>query len=148
MKATYKSNFIHADLSYKIIGCAMSVYNSLGPGHLEKVYQKALGIELRKAGLNVNEEVMCDVYYDGIKVGQSRADFLVEEKILIEIKRGSSMIPADFNQLKKYLAAKNLELGLLFRFAPEQLIYKRVVNLSGYSKVEEPNKNYQLRNTA
>jgi GxxExxY protein len=124
-----QATLIHADLSYKIIGCCMSVYNQLGSGHKEKVYQKALGIALTKAGVKFKEEVSCPVYYDEVQVGLGRADLIVEGTIVVELKRTNFFSPADFTQLKTYLVAKDLELGLLFRFAPDRLIYRRVVNL-------------------
>ncbi|HTL82129.1 MAG TPA: GxxExxY protein [Bacteroidia bacterium] len=123
MKDIIRNDFVHAELSYKIIGCAMSVYNSIGPGLLEKVYQNALATSFRNADLSFSEQASCDIFYAGQKVGIRRADFLVENKVIVEIKRGNDFIHADFNQLKEYLAAKNLELGLLIRFSGERLHY-------------------------
>ena len=82
-----QATLIHADLSYKIIGCCLSVYNQLGPGHKESVYQKALGIALTKAGLKFREESSTAVYFDEIQVGLGRADIIAEETIIVELKR-------------------------------------------------------------
>src|SRR5665213_1457247 len=103
MKATLETTLIHAELSYKIIGCCLSVYNQLGSGHKEKVYQKALGIALTKAGLKFKEETSCAIFYDEVQVGLGRADIIVEEKLIVELKRTNFFSPADFTQLKRYL---------------------------------------------
>ncbi|HTL82127.1 MAG TPA: GxxExxY protein [Bacteroidia bacterium] len=146
MKDSLRKDFVHSELSYQIIGCAFSVYNSIGPGHIEKVYQKSLASAFRNAGLKFLEQAECPVIYEGEKVGTGYADFLVEEKILVELKRDSYFNPSDFNQLKKYLAARKLQLGLMIRFAPEQLMHKRVVDLYHYSngnnEVREPEAKY------
>ncbi|HET6992416.1 MAG TPA: GxxExxY protein [Bacteroidia bacterium] len=128
MKATVETTLVHSELSYKIIGCCMSVYNQLGSGHKEKVYQKALELSLKNAGLKFKEEVSCPIYYDEVQVGLGRADIIVEDTIIIELKRTSFFSPADFTQLNRYLISKKLELGIMFRFAPDRLIYRRVVN--------------------
>ena len=135
MKADLKNDFLYPELSNKIIGCAFSVFNSVGAGHLEKVYQKSLAVALKQAELGFKEEVTCSVFYGGMKVGTGRADFLVEDKILVELKRGHTFNPGDFNQLKSYLASMKLELGLMFRFTSEGVIHKRVVHMQTIEKI-------------
>lgn len=77
---------IKDELTYKIIGCAMKVHNTLGPGFQEVIYQRCLAIELEKAGLAFVREQEHVIYYDGIEVGTRRADFVVEKKVVAEIK--------------------------------------------------------------
>lgn len=130
MYAMLKNSIVEEELTYKIIGCGLTVYNELGSGRLEKIYQKALSVSLEKAGLKFKEEVALPVYFSGVKVGTGRADLIVEEKVIVELKRTNFFNPADFAQLKNYLCSKDLQVGLMFRFASDRLIYRRVVNLN------------------
>ena len=82
-------------LTEKIIGCAMKVHSTLGPGFLESVYQKALAHELRKAGLKVEWEKFITVQYDGVVVGDFSADMLVEDRVLLELQANQVLVPAN-----------------------------------------------------
>lgn len=112
-------------LTEKIIGCAMKVHSTLGPGFLESVYQKALAHELRKAGLQVESEKAITVHYDGAPVGDFSADMLVEDRVLLELKANQTLAPANEVQLVNYLAATGIEIGLLLNFGAERLDFKR-----------------------
>lgn len=116
-----------AELTEKIIGCAMTVHRALGPEFLESVYQNALGHELRKAGLKVECEKMIRVTYDGVVVGNFSADMLVEDVVLIENKAVQSLIPAHEVQLVNYLTATGIEIGLLLNFGAGRLEFKRKI---------------------
>ena len=124
-----RDDLIFPELSYKIVGCAFEVFNSIGPGHLEKVYQRALAIAFTNAGLKFLEQVRKEVFYDGEVVGYGSLDFLVEEKIAVEIKRGTYFNPSDFSQVQKYLQFKDLRLGILIRFIADKVVFKRVLNV-------------------
>jgi GxxExxY protein len=113
------------ELTEKIIGCAMKVHSTLGPGFLESVYAKALAYELRKAGLNVECEKLIAVKYDGVVVGEFSADKLVEEKVMVEEKAVQALVPAHEVQLVNYLTATGIEVGLLLNFGAQRLEYKR-----------------------
>jgi len=113
------------ELTEKIIGCAMKVHSTLGPGFLESVYQKALAYELRKAGLKVEGEKPIAVYYDGIPVGDFSADMLVEGRVMLELKANQALAPANEVQLVNYLTATGVEVGLLLNFGAERLEFKR-----------------------
>ncbi|MCI0747639.1 MAG: GxxExxY protein [Verrucomicrobia subdivision 3 bacterium] len=113
------------ELTQKIIGCAMKVHSTLGPGFLESVYQKALAHELRKAGLNVEWEKPIAVTYDGVPVGDVSADMLVENKVMLELKANHALAPANEVQLVNYLTATGIEIGLLLNFGAERLEFKR-----------------------
>jgi GxxExxY protein len=115
----------HAELSEKIIGCAMTVHRTLGPGFLESVYQNALAHELRKQGLAVECEKKIKVHYDGIVVGDFSADMLVENTILIENKAVQTLAIAHEVQLVNYLTATGIEIGLLLNFGSSRLEFKR-----------------------
>jgi GxxExxY protein len=113
------------ELTEKIIGCAMKVHTALGPGFLESVYQKALAHELRKAGLQVDAERPIMVQYDGVQVGNFTADALVEGRVMLELKAGQALAPANEVQLVNYLTATGIEIGLLLNFGAERLEFKR-----------------------
>ena len=113
------------DLTATIIGCAMAVHRTLGPGFLESVYQNALAHELRKVGLGVECEKRIQVMYDGIAVGDFFADMLVSDRVLVENKAVQAIAPAHEVQLVNYLSATGIEVGLLFNFGASSLQYKR-----------------------
>ena len=112
-------------LTEKIIGCAMKVHSTLGPGFLESVYQKALAHELRKAGLKVECEEPITVQYDGVPVGDFSADLLVEGRVILELKATQTLAPAHEVQLVNYLAATGMDIGLLVNFGAQTLQFKR-----------------------
>ncbi len=113
------------ELTAKIIGGAMKVHSTLGPGFLESVYQKALAHELAKAGLNVACEKPITVHYDGVAVGDFSADMLVENRVMLELKANQALAPANEAQLVNYLTATGIEIGLLLNFGAERLEFKR-----------------------
>lgn len=120
-------DFLYEDLSYKIRGCAFKVYNTLGFGHKENVYCKALMAEFEKEGINFEIEKVLPVFYQGKKVGIYRPDFIIENKILIEIKAVSFMGRDYETQLTYYLKGTNYRLGFLINFGSRKLDIRRRV---------------------
>ena len=116
---------IEYDLAGQVIGCAMKVQSTLGPGFLESVYQNALTLELRKAGLTVELEVRLQVKYDGVPVGIFDADMLVNKALLVENKAVQTLVTAHEVQLVNYLAATGIEEGLLLNFDASRLEFKK-----------------------
>jgi GxxExxY protein len=112
-------------LTEKIIGCAYKVYNVLGHGFLEKVYENALKIELEKQGLMVEQQISITVYYDEHVVGDYTADLLVEGRILIELKAVQNLNREHEVQLVNYLTATRLNIGLLINFGVSSVQIKR-----------------------
>jgi GxxExxY protein len=110
------SNYLHSEITSKIIKAFYNVYNSLGFGFLEKVYEKAMLIELKKLGLNCEKQVPLAVYYEGEKVGDYFADIIVEECVIIELKVAEGLRDEHEAQLVNYLRATDLEVGLLLNF--------------------------------
>jgi GxxExxY protein len=104
------------ELTGKIIGCAYQVHNKLGAGFLEKVYENALTIELRKQGLNVEQQAKIQVWYDGQIVGDYFADLLVEKNIIVELKAAQTLIKEHEVQVVNYLTATGMDVGLLINF--------------------------------
>ena len=112
-------------LTEKIIGCAMKVHRTLGPGFLESVNGNAFAHEMRKAGLCVECEMPIQVRYDGVVVGDFYADMLVEGRILLENKTVLALTTAHEVQLVNYLTATGIEIGLLINFGAARLDVKR-----------------------
>jgi len=119
---------IKDNLTYSVIGCAMKVHNILGNGFQEVIYQRSLAIELGKAAINFAREVEQTIFYDGIIVGTRRADFIVENKIVVELKAVFTLEDAHLVQTKNYLTAYGFEKGLLINFGSTSLQYKLVFN--------------------
>jgi GxxExxY protein len=109
----------HSELTEKVIGAFYAVYSALGYGFLEKVYIKALMIELRKRGLNVRDELPIHVYYDGQLIGEYFADLVVNELVILEIKAAKAFATEHEAQLLNYLKATPYEVGLLLNFGPK-----------------------------
>ncbi len=124
-----EGELIHKDLTYKIIGIVYDVYNKLGYGYQEKFYQKAISLELKEKGISHKMEVFSPVIYNNETIGKCFLDFLIEEKVILELKRGRSIRRSDIEQIYNYLKIRNLKLGLLIRFAPSGVIVKRIVNI-------------------
>lgn len=116
----------HKDITELIIQAFYTVYNTLGYGFLEKVYQNALVIELRKLGLDVIPEACIKVYYNGQVVGEYFADLLVAGVVLVEIKAVRTLAPEHEAQLLNYLKATPYEVGLLLNFGPKSQIKRKV----------------------
>jgi len=116
------------DLTYKIIGCAMKVHNTLGPGFQEVIYQRCLAIELERAGLGFSREQEHTIYYEGIEVGTRRADFVVEDKVVVELKALVRLEDVHLAQAKNYTVAYDFPLGLLINFGGKSLEYKLMFN--------------------
>jgi len=122
-------NFLHEDLSYKIRGAFFNVHNTLGGGHKEIIYQKALALEFKKLGINFEREKSLTIQYDDVKVGVYRPDFVVNDNIIIEIK-AVAFIPKDYEiQLLNYLKSTKLSLGFLVNFGPTKVEIRRRINL-------------------
>ena len=117
----------HSDITEKIIKAAYAVHNTLGFGFLEKVYQNALAIEIRKAGMNVQQEHPIVVYYENIIVGEYFADLVVDEKIILELKAVKELSPAHETQLVNYLKATGMEVGLLINFGHSVKVKRKIL---------------------
>jgi len=124
----YRNDLLHPELSYQLIGIAFSVHNELGPGHLEKIYQRAFAKELTSKSLKFREQVSYDVMYKGESVGKSFLDFLVEDKVIIELKRNDKYSVKNIDQVSNYLKVANLKLAILIHFSVEGVKFKRIVN--------------------
>ncbi len=120
------NEYLYQGLTSKIISCFYKVYNKLGFGFLEKVYENALLIELTNNGLRVNRQKPINVYYEEKLVGEYFADLIVEEKIIIELKAAEALIEEHELQLINYLIATDIEVGLLLNFGKKPEIRRKI----------------------
>ncbi|MBI2034255.1 MAG: GxxExxY protein [Candidatus Levybacteria bacterium] len=119
---------IHPELSYEVMGILFEVHNRLGGTFEEKYYQRAVTQLLMKHKLKFDKELKADISFEGDKIGKYFLDFLVEDKIILELKAIPKLLPIHFRQVRSYLKVKNLHLGILANFRGEALVYKRVLN--------------------
>jgi GxxExxY protein len=131
----------YADLTHKIIGCAMKVHSTLGNGFQEVIYQRALAIEMEKNGLSFTREMEMEIFYDDIQIGTRRVDFFVENEIMTELKALIKLEDVHLAQAMNYCQAYGLPIGLLINFGAKSLQYKRVYNVN-----HPENKNYIKKN--
>lgn len=122
-------DILHKDITAKIISSFYKVYNTLGYGFLERVYEKSMVIELTTIGLDCKTQVPLKVYYRGSEVGCYYADLIVNSKIIIELKAVESITAIHETQLLNYLKATNIELGLLLNFGPTPTFKRKIFNL-------------------
>ena len=125
MNMEYKDGHITSE----IIGAAMEVHNTLGNGFPELIYQKALEYELKNRGINGGREVELPVVYKDMVIGTRRVDFLIENRICVELKALTNMEDVHLAQALNYLEASNLEIGLLLNFGSPSLQIKRLHNM-------------------
>ena len=116
------------EITYKINGCAMKVHNTLGNGFQEVIYQRCLAIELERTGLVFGREVEQIIYYDGIEVGTRRADFVVENQVVVELKALINLEDVHLAQAKNYVVAYGFQVGLLINFGANSLQFKKIFN--------------------
>ncbi len=121
------TKIIEKDLVYKINGCVYEVYRELGAGFLEKIYERALILELKAVGLKVEQQLQVPVFYKGQSIGDYIADIIVENKIIIELKAQEFLHPAHEAQLLNYLKITKLKVGLLVNFTHPKATIKRMV---------------------
>ena len=120
------ADFLEKELTERILGASFKVSNTLGSGFLEKVYENALTIELRRINLSVEQQKRLQIHYDSVIVGEYQADLLVEGRVLLEIKATRQLDPVHEAQILNYLKATYIEVGLLLNFGPEPSIKRKV----------------------
>ena len=116
----------HEALTQQIIGCVVKVHRTLGPGFLEAIYHRALCIELLRSGLRVETEKPVPVSYEGEEVGLHRLDLVVEGTVVLELKAVPDLVAAHYEQLRSYLRASGLDVGLLINFGRERSDFRRI----------------------
>ena len=122
-----EKEYKYSDITRKIIGAAMKLHSTLGNGFQEVIYQRALTIEMAKQGLSFQRELEMQIYYDGQEIGTRRVDFLVEDKVMVELKALTALEDVHLAQAINYLEAYKLEVGLLLNFGAKSLEYRRLI---------------------
>ncbi|MEW6009199.1 MAG: GxxExxY protein [Candidatus Omnitrophota bacterium] len=123
-----ETKVFYKELSYKIVGCFYKVYNTLGPGHKEDIYQKALSIEFGNKGIGYIAKKKLIVEYEGERVGIYEPDFIIEDKIIIEIKSVLNIPKVFEKQLYYYLKSSGYKLGYLINFGADKIDIRRRIN--------------------
>ena len=123
---TADKNYLHAELTDKIIACAYDVYNQLGVGFSEKVYENAMMIKIAQKNLTAVQQVPVNVFFEKQLVGEYFPDLLVESKVIVELKAVSTLSKAHEAQLVNYLKATGIKVGLLVNFGEKLKIVRRV----------------------
>ena len=121
-----KDNYKHSETTEVIIKCFYKVYNTLGYGFLEKVYENAMFLELKNLGLFVEKQKQIKVYYENQQVGEYYADLIVSESVIIELKASESLCEEHEYQLINYLKATEIEVGLLLNFGKNPELKRKV----------------------
>ncbi len=129
-KYTNKTEVIYPELSYKIVGILFTVWNIVGYGHKESFYQKAIVEELEGAGVSFKEQLKVKMIYKGKEIGVYFLDFLIDDKIVLEIKKREYFSKKDIDQLFSYLKATKLKLGIIAHFTKTGVKFKRVLNIN------------------
>lgn len=124
-----RDDLIYPDLSYKIVGVLFEIFRQVGAGYKEKYYQNMVAIELEKNKLQYKKELFVPLLYKEKKVGSYFLDFLIEEKVILELKAKELFSKKDIEQVYSYLLKNNLKLGILAYFTKTGVKFKRIVNL-------------------
>jgi len=128
MEILKKEDLLYPDLSYRIIGILFKVSNTLGVGYQEKDYQQAIELAFKEYNLPYRKETKVEIMFGGKKIIRY-ADFIVDNKIILEIKKGERFFKSNIDQLFSYLKVTGLKLGLLINFTRKGLQFKRIVNI-------------------
>ena len=125
-----RDDLIFPELSYRLVGILFKVFNELGPGYLEKHYQRAVEKEFADEGIPYRSEVVIPLRYRETAIGKYRADIVVDGRVLLELKKDQRMNPRHIRQVLAYLQALNLPLGIIAYFQTDGVFFKRIVNHS------------------
>lgn len=124
-----RNDLLYPELSFQIVGCAFEVHNELGFGFKESIYQKALTLAFKEKKISCIEQVHYEVKFKDQVIAKRYFDFVVEDKIVVEIKKDDKFSKANINQTIDYLKTSNLKLAILINFGKEGVVYKRLINL-------------------
>ncbi len=129
MARLVKKDLLYPDLSYKVVGILFEASNTLGHKYQERYYQRVVATLFKSAGIKFKEQVPVTLIIGDVVAVKGFLDFLIDDKIVLEIKKGERFLKQNIDQLYSYLKATKLKLGILANFTPRGLQFKRVVNL-------------------
>jgi len=124
-----RKDLIYPELCYQIMGILFEIYKELGSSYQEKYYQKIVATELKKYGLRFKEQVKAPLIYKGNKIGNYFLDFVIENKIVLELKKVERFSQKHIEQIYAYLKVSGLKLGILATFTKNGVRFKRIVNI-------------------
>lgn len=124
-----KIDLIYPKLCYRIVGILYDVFNEVGAGHKELYYQNALIIAFNNSKINFKEQLYMPLEYQNEKIGKYFLDFLIEDKLVLEIKKDTIFRQSNIKQVYSYLKAKDLKLGIIANFTRDGVKFKRIVNI-------------------
>lgn len=128
LRSNANTKVIYPELSYRIVGILYNVHTELGGKYQEKYYQRAVEKVLTSEKIPFKKELPVDLNFKGEKIGKYFLDFLIDNKIILELKATPFLHPDDFRQVMGYLKAKRLKLGILANFRGRKLVYRRILN--------------------
>ena len=124
-----KIELIYPEWCYKLVGILFDVHSKVGGGHREIFIQKAIEESLKANKISYKRELICPLVYRGKSIGKNVLDFLIDDKIVLEIKKGERFNKSDIEQVFEYLKTSNLKLGILATFTRQKVRFRRIVNL-------------------
>jgi len=124
-----RNDLLYPILSYQIIGILFEIFRQFGSGYQERYYQKIIAVEFNHCGLKFKKEIPAIIKYKGTKIGKYFFDFLIENKIILEIKKNNIFSRKHIKQVYAYLKVANLKLGIIANFTKEGIKFKRIVNI-------------------
>jgi GxxExxY protein len=124
-----RNDLVYPELSYALIGCAYDVFNELGFGHHEKYYQRSYALALKEKNLSFKEQVYFPLKFKEQVIGKMFFDFLVDEKVIVELKKDNRFSKQHVDQVKEYLQVSGLKLALLINFTRSGVVYMRILNI-------------------
>ncbi|MBI4946219.1 MAG: GxxExxY protein [Bacteroidetes bacterium] len=135
-----KKDLLYPELSYQIVGCSFEVFKALGYGHPEKIYQKAMAVLFKERGIAHKEQVYIPFKFHDKIIDKKFLDFIVDEKVVVELKKNFHFSKAHIDQVVKYLRESNCKLAILINFGKEGVTFKRIIN-----ETEKSTKNELVR---
>jgi GxxExxY protein len=128
-KELKRRDLLYPEMSYQIIGILFEVYNELGYGYQEKYYQRAISARLKEMNFSFKEQIPVKINFQRNEIGTYFLDFIIDNKIAIEIKKGDKFLKTNIDQLYAYLKASGLKLGILVNFTKKGSQFKKIINL-------------------
>lgn len=134
-----RNDLVEPELSYEIVGSVFDVFNQLGPGLRESTYQKAIAQKFTQLGLPFKQQIYFPIMYQGKRVGWIRLDFIVAQKIVLELKRGEYFSRSNIQQVKEYIEVTGLSLAILINITQNGVRFRRIVNFKKRDGTETKN---------
>jgi GxxExxY protein len=129
-----QQQLLHHEITHEILGAFFELHSLLGSGFLEKVYSNGLVVLLQRRGLSVQREQSFNIMLHDVLIGRYRADLIVESKVIVEVKTGTQIDPPNVAQLRNYMRASGIQVGLLCNFGPSA-VFKRLIDTDGRIRI-------------